>query len=104
MGSGQGCCSHGHKPEEQKLATEAKYGTSGGKNKQFFKRQSTSLTLTANANIFYGNLVISCVGKGKCKSEFSGLCLSLQQNIIKGDENKDEYKKKKNDNNIFINN
>eukprot|EP01083_Nonionella_stella_P077170 210558_1 len=86
MGQGQGCCG-GHRIQERNLESAAKNAQQTPAKKAFFKRQSTSLTLTAQQNsVFYGNLVISCVGAGKCQSEFSKLCISLYKRAQLYDE------------------
>lgn len=107
MGQGQGCCSgNAADKQESNLAAAAKNGmtiTPGINNnkngynnnkrskKAFFKHQSSSLDIgstigssrkTINSmNAFYGNLVISCTGRGACHSKFSKLCLNIQQNV-----------------------
>eukprot|EP00484_Ammonia_sp_Unknown_P030325 CAMPEP_0197034268 /NCGR_PEP_ID=MMETSP1384-20130603/12434_1 /TAXON_ID=29189 /ORGANISM="Ammonia sp." /LENGTH=425 /DNA_ID=CAMNT_0042464175 /DNA_START=24 /DNA_END=1301 /DNA_ORIENTATION=+ len=83
MGQGQGCCS-GEQAAEQKLKAEARNGMTTGRKNPFL-RQSTALDMTAliansSTSSFYGNLVVSCVGGGACKSKFSALLLSIQQN------------------------
>eukprot|EP01083_Nonionella_stella_P247405 857801_1 len=86
MGQGQGCCG-GHPIQERNLESAAKNAQQTPAKKAFFKRQSTALALTAKVNsVFYGNLVVSCVGAGKCQSEFSQLCVSLYKRAQLYDE------------------